>query len=132
MGTCYILVKDKGCLHIELNFLKLHGYNHAPYVPYVVYIMLQLISAAICNNGAVRLADGATEYEGRVELCYSGVWVTVCDNQWGRADALVVCRQLGLPTTCKIIIAVIADKILHYKQIILLPSFEKNNDTDYP
>ena len=51
----------------------------------------------------MRLADGATEYEGRVELCFSAVWGTVCDDEWGVADALVVCKQLGLPTACKIV-----------------------------
>ena len=31
-------------------------------------------------DGDVRLADGATEYEGRVELFYNEQWGTVCDE----------------------------------------------------
>ena len=48
-----------------------------------------------CTNGDIRLVDGQTQYEGRVEVCLHGRWGTVCDNEWGGADTRVVCRQLN-------------------------------------
>ena len=43
----------------------------------------------------MRLAGGRNRLEGRVEVCYDGVWGTVCNNHWGAEEASVVCRQLG-------------------------------------
>ena len=48
-----------------------------------------------CSNWEIRLADGLTEYEGRVEICYDNHWGGVCGNSWDSSEASVVCRQLG-------------------------------------
>ena len=38
---------------------------------------------------------GGTDSEGRLEVYYNGNWGTVCSNQFGYAEAVVVCNSLG-------------------------------------
>ena len=79
--------------YIIIMILCLHIYN----------VARNSITFSNCTDGDVRLAGGRFEYEGRVEICISGVWGTVCYstsryswyNNWNTADARVVCRQLG-------------------------------------
>ena len=46
----------------------------------------------------VRLADGNTPHEGRVELYYQCQWGTITGYDWGIEEANVICRQLGYPS----------------------------------
>ena len=56
-----------------------------------------LCSGTTCLHGSIRLS-GSTATQGRVEICHNNVWGAVCAKSWDKLDALVVCRQLGLPT----------------------------------
>nr|XP_034174512.1 protein bark beetle [Osmia lignaria] len=64
-----------------------------------------LLTAAEANNQvhpvesplSIRLVDGPTPSEGRLELFHRGQWRAVCTNSrnWTRADLETACRQLG-------------------------------------
>ena len=72
-----------------------------------------------CVEGDIRLAEGATRLEGRVEICRSNQWGTVCHTSWEKPDARVVCRQLGLSVAGNIImqrhmrVVIIGERISH-------------------
>ena len=50
------------------------------------------------NNtiATVRLVDGSTPWEGRLEIFIENTWKTVCYRYWTTSNGRVVCRQLGL------------------------------------
>ena len=64
-------------------------------------ILLLVYTGPECNDTDVRLTGGSSSNEGRVEYCSEGVWGIVCDDFVDRNYALVICRQLGLPTESK-------------------------------
>ena len=91
---------------------------HAP----ITCIALSTALPSCTNHGDVRLFGGDTNFEGRVEICLSGSWVSICVNDcyyhhpvfcylygiytWDSSDSAVFCRQLtGESYTCKLNLA---------------------------
>ena len=69
----------------------------------------------------VRLVDGSTPHDGRVEICFNGFWGGVCSYNWDANDAKVVCQQLGydgrecmiFPLQCEVSIVLLLQHLLH-------------------
>ena len=58
------------------------------------------IAEGDCEDGDIRLVNGDTQYEGRLEICINNAWGTICRsntwyNRWTTIDSNVACRQLG-------------------------------------
>ena len=62
----------------------------------IIISNLSVILAPVnCDEGAIRLADGDIQQQGRVEICIDGIWSTICATNWDNSNAFVVCKQLG-------------------------------------
>ena len=57
--------------------------------------MIAYVQRAHCTDSEVRLVNGDTSYEGRVEVCINEAWGTVCSDDWDNTEARIVCIQLG-------------------------------------
>lgn len=61
----------------------------------IVSILLTDFLETTCGSNTVRLEGSTVPYAGRLEVCYNGLWGTVCDDFFDQVDADVVCQQLN-------------------------------------
>ncbi|KAJ8034719.1 Neurotrypsin [Holothuria leucospilota] len=63
----------------------------------LILLICTMLANLVCGfrRGDIRLVDGDSEYEGRVEIFLNNEWGTIGDDNWDNDDADVVCRQLG-------------------------------------
>ena len=62
-------------------------------------INAQKCSTVNCTDGQVRLMDGDTDVEGRVEICFGRRWGTISGDEWTQTESTVVCNDLGYEPT---------------------------------
>ena len=82
----------------------MRNYSLYPHILYLLIIFIIDTAFTTCTDGQSRLVNGTLAQEGRVEVCLSGIWGSVCQNGFGQSDAYVICKELGYNGPCKLII----------------------------
>ena len=73
-----------------------HGTVYTCNAFFVIHLLFNTDSSTECTDGDVRLVNGTTSNEGRVEYCHEGRWSALCTyNSFSSQTAYVFCRQLG-------------------------------------
>ena len=65
-------------------------------------MIINYSGTSTCIDTDVQLVGGETEREGRVEMCFNGVWGAVCASGWNDIAANIVCKQLGYTSSSEL------------------------------
>ena len=65
-----------------------------------------------CNDWDLRVMDGASVREGRVEICFNNAWGTICNENYGVTDARILCSQLNFESKQYLLLS--RNRIFHY------------------
>ena len=85
---------------ITLKMLVWHAVSFREWEARAKSLIISILNFTVpfqqqCSHGDVRLVGDCLPNQGRVEVCVNSTWGTVCDDDWGDEDAMVVCGQLG-------------------------------------
>ena len=87
----------------------------------VIYCLHESLTACViyanhlivCSTDwEMRLVNGGSSLEGRLEVCLNGVWGTICDQSWDDTDAGVVCSQMGHSARGKNLLVTIKQQLI--------------------
>ena len=85
--------EDAGVQCVPRECITLYSCKHEVCLIFFTYRTPVYLTG--CTHGHIRLRDGSTSMNGRVEVCLNGDWGTVCHDHWSAVDSNVACRQLG-------------------------------------
>jgi len=61
----------------------------------IIQFFVLCVNQALASRLTVRLVNGPSQYQGRLEVYHNGRWGTVCDDTFSDVDARVACNSLG-------------------------------------
>lgn len=67
----------------------------------IQHLIYTVYAGSDCTDGQVRLVNGTSSSNGRVEYCFEGGWSALCGMS--AAASTAICRSLGFNTSCMLI-----------------------------